>query len=466
MTDLTDLVGADLLVVSERYPPNAVGGAELSLHLTLAKLASTWKIVVITFDDAHATQRRSVDGINVLAFPMLALRRRDLRGCVLYLLRECGVPASVRDLQRIPRRVKGVDSIGAGIVDCLSGRTIRDHRWLPKSGLETLVSRVAEHLRPARIHADNYRAIIYSAGYCATAGALTTCMVRDNRFHCARENQSAVVKGKACTDCDLSCAALDAPEWAGLQQRVLHDVREHRSQALSSFDRVIVTSEYLRSSLGGDESVRVFGVVPNSVGDVDTIEALVEGVAERPGYNLLVVGMLNSNKGQSAFLSAAVEWMQDRGDVNVHFAGRGDREVTHLKLLACQHGVHERVHFHGYLGRTKMFELYRECDVAVAPVLWEEPFGRVPLEAGVVRKPCVAFGSGGLRESIVDGQTGFVVPKGDYEGLLARLEELRCNPSLRRQMGDRGNEHVRRSYSSDVHIERFVRALSMDVQVE
>ena len=51
--------------------------------------------------------------------------------------------------------------------------------------------------------------------------------------------------------------------------------------------------------------------------------------------------------------------------------------------------------------------------VVLCPARWDEPFGLAAAEAQACGAPVVAFGRGGLREVIVDGVTGFLVPPDD-----------------------------------------------------
>ena len=68
----------------------------------------------------------------------------------------------------------------------------------------------------------------------------------------------------------------------------------------------------------------------------------------------------------------------------------------------------------GFLDRQQLYAALSEAKVILLPSIWEEPFGRVPLEAALCRKPVVAFEGGGYGETIVDNETGYVVPYLNY----------------------------------------------------
>jgi len=65
-------------------------------------------------------------------------------------------------------------------------------------------------------------------------------------------------------------------------------------------------------------------------------------------------------------------------------------------------------------------------------------FGYVIAEAMATSKPVVATRVGGIPELIADGETGFLVNRGDTTAMSARILELLKNPEQRRRMGEAG----------------------------
>ncbi|MEM7239704.1 MAG: glycosyltransferase family 4 protein, partial [Pseudomonadota bacterium] len=157
------------------------------------------------------------------------------------------------------------------------------------------------------------------------------------------------------------------------------------------------------------------------------------------------------------FLNEAAGWLKADRRRRVHLAGRGDRIAARIRETAAEHGTADQIHLHGYLDRADLFRLARQCQVIVAPTVWPEPFGRVPLEAGLARRPIVAFARGGLRETILDNETGFLVAPGDYAALLDRVDQLLADPALAQSLGARAYAHIATLYSLDRVGEAFAR---------
>jgi len=78
---------------------------------------------------------------------------------------------------------------------------------------------------------------------------------------------------------------------------------------------------------------------------------------------------------------------------------------------------------------------YSDASVAVVSSAWPEPFGAVGLEAMRYGLPLVAFDAGGVKEWLMDGVSGFLVPHMDRAQFAARIEHLLRDKSLARQMG-------------------------------
>jgi glycosyltransferase involved in cell wall biosynthesis len=89
----------------------------------------------------------------------------------------------------------------------------------------------------------------------------------------------------------------------------------------------------------------------------------------------------------------------------------------------------------GPLPYPTVIEALRRSLFSVAPSVWAEPFGMVALEAAKAGKPIVASDTGGLRDIVVGGETGLLVPPGEVEPLRAALRRLLDDEALRARLG-------------------------------
>lgn len=105
------------------------------------------------------------------------------------------------------------------------------------------------------------------------------------------------------------------------------------------------------------------------------------------------------------------------------------KEVDRLNAIATELGVVDRVHFVGRKGREVLRYYYSAADVFITTP-WYEPFGITPLEAMACGTPVIGSNVGGVKFSVADGETGFLVPPNQPDAIADRLSHLYAHPSL------------------------------------
>jgi glycosyltransferase involved in cell wall biosynthesis len=114
-------------------------------------------------------------------------------------------------------------------------------------------------------------------------------------------------------------------------------------------------------------------------------------------------------------------------------AGTGDHRGE-LEKLARSLDLGDRVRFLGFITEREKLALLRQA-WALAFTSPKEGWGITNLEAAACATPVVASDSPGLRESVRDGETGFLVPHGDVRALAAALSRLANQPELVARLG-------------------------------
>jgi len=170
-----------------------------------------------------------------------------------------------------------------------------------------------------------------------------------------------------------------------------------------------------------------------------------------------LVGMISSvrpQKDHATFLDAAA--VLARRFRNVHFLLCGDGAVWHnepLRRMIEQRQLSGRIHLLGIRGDMPVVQA--SLDVAVlASVV--EGFPNAIGEAMACGVPCVVTDVGDSADLV--GDTGFVVPKGDADGLARRCQELLTLPSDQyRDRGLRSRQRIRQLFDLDRVVEDYVR---------
>ena len=104
-------------------------------------------------------------------------------------------------------------------------------------------------------------------------------------------------------------------------------------------------------------------------------------------------------------------------------------EIGRLKKVALEEGVAEHVTFTGRRGRDVLKYFYAAADVFITTP-WYEPFGITPLEAMACGTPVIGANVGGIKYSVANNKTGFLVPPKDPAALAEKIECLLSDPQL------------------------------------
>lgn len=165
---------------------------------------------------------------------------------------------------------------------------------------------------------------------------------------------------------------------------------------------------------------------------------------------ILLPGRITRWKGQTVLLRALAK-IRDLpffcvllGDDTGHPAFRKELEEMIVKFgLAGKARIAPNT--------SRMAEAYMLSAVVVAPSTEPEAFGRIPVEAQAMGRPVIATDHGGFRETIIDGETGWLVKPGDADALAERLRfALSLTPEQREEWAWRARQHACDYFSSDL----------------
>ncbi|MDR6943180.1 glycosyltransferase family 4 protein [Mucilaginibacter pocheonensis] len=98
-------------------------------------------------------------------------------------------------------------------------------------------------------------------------------------------------------------------------------------------------------------------------------------------------------------------------------------EIARLKKIAAEGDILDDIHFAGRQGRDKLKFYYAAADVFITTP-WYEPFGITPLEAMACGTPVIGSNVGGIKYTVIDGETGALVNANDPDQLAEKINEL------------------------------------------
>ncbi|MGH7054355.1 MAG: glycosyltransferase family 4 protein [Stellaceae bacterium] len=229
------------------------------------------------------------------------------------------------------------------------------------------------------------------------------------------------------------------------------------NSVMAEGERVIAISDFV-----AEYAARVYGVGPERLRTIPRgvdlaffdprriglyrLSALAQAWRLPDGVPVaLLPGRLTRWKGGLDFITALAALEAEICGVMV---GAEQRPGFHAELEAAvaRSGLGARFRIAGDC--RDMPAAYLLADVVVAPSRDPEGFGRVVVEAQAMGRPVVATDHGGARETIVPGETGWLVPPGDPPALAAAIDAaLALTPEARRDLGLRARAHVAQRFT-------------------
>lgn len=171
---------------------------------------------------------------------------------------------------------------------------------------------------------------------------------------------------------------------------------------------------------------------------------------ERDPSRLLFVGRLNAQKGIGDLLEALARM---RHSATLEVIGDGpDRAALVARTEAL--GIAGRVTWRGALPQPALPEAYRRAAALVVPSIGEG-LGLVAVEAQLCKTPVVAYASGGVTDTIRDGETGRLVPPGDVAALAAALDALLADPASAQALAQGGRMHAMALFAPESAARRY-----------
>ncbi|HET6681491.1 MAG TPA: glycosyltransferase [Gemmatimonadaceae bacterium] len=167
-----------------------------------------------------------------------------------------------------------------------------------------------------------------------------------------------------------------------------------------------------------------------------------------PG-RVLFVGRPSAQKGLRDLLGAIRHLPHSTLDV----AGDGPERAT-LEAYAREIGVADRVRWLGHLPQPELGAHYRAASAVAIPSR-DEGLGLVAVEAQLSEAPVVAWDSGGLRDVVEHGVTGWLVPPDDETALAKRLEDVLFDPDAARRMAGVARRSALKRFGAEAVAARY-----------
>ena len=162
---------------------------------------------------------------------------------------------------------------------------------------------------------------------------------------------------------------------------------------------------------------------------------------------ILFAGRLRKDKGVIELVQAFTHISTQHPDWHLVLFGHEENASDIGDATRTLIRSHENIHHFDWSSDLRI--AYKTADIFVLPT-WREGFPNTVLEASAMRLPVVTTTAVGAVDSVIDGETGFLVPVNDAEQLAEKLQTLIINPKLRQAMGANGRHRVLRDFQPQI----------------
>jgi glycosyltransferase involved in cell wall biosynthesis len=267
-------------------------------------------------------------------------------------------------------------------------------------------------------------------------------MVHDHDLYCLRGYKYNPFNRQICTRgasayCVIPCGGTLARNHQGAWpvKWVSYTAKRREIELNRRFTRLIVATEFMRGEVLRNgfsaEQIEIHAPVPRAAA-----ESFQSSYSD--ANRIIYAGQIIRGKGVDVLLESLA---RVRVSFECLILGDGNHRA-HCERLSQKLGLGDRVKFTGFVTQPEIIDYYKDASLAVMSSLWPEPFGAVGLEAMRCGLPVVAFDAGGIREWLIDGWNGYLVPWMDRTRYAAKVEELLRDKALARTMGAHGRHWV------------------------
>lgn len=162
------------------------------------------------------------------------------------------------------------------------------------------------------------------------------------------------------------------------------------------------------------------------------------------------IGRIVEEKGVFLLVNAFLELCKNFPDWKLVIIGKGDAEHR-LRSFVATHNAHHRIDFCRPIPHENVATVLRNIDILALPSYdtpeWREQFGHVLIEAMACNIPVIGSSAGEIPHVI--GDAGLVFEQRNLQSLIAQLQTLMQDETLRHELGQKGATRVATHYSHD-----------------
>jgi len=216
-----------------------------------------------------------------------------------------------------------------------------------------------------------------------------------------------------------------------------------------SSNLILVNSNAVRNTLFGETSPKNILIIYPHI-DIPSTALLEDGnnyFTRMGATRLIIFGAIAESKGHKDAILAVKELVQRKQDVELVAMGYANPiYLEQLKELVKLEALEPYVHFIDF--KENPYPVVNKADIVLV-CSRNEAFGRVTLEAMLLKKPVIGTNTGGTPELIKEGLNGLLYAPGDYRQLADKIEYLIQNKEKIKEFGENGYKFAKENFTKE-----------------
>lgn len=386
-----------IILCSNFYPPQIMGGAEVIAHEQAKALASA--------------------GNAVFVFSIDSTGRRENGNCFMDEIQ--GIPVLRISVASNARDFAGINFFSKNVNDAFE--------------------EYCRLIKPSVVHCHNVSGMSLEIFDIAKRFGAKVCLTLHDHWGFCMHNTMLDDYGEACEDLD-ACYGCRRVFGDGESSVPLKFRRDYMRHAFEKVDAFISPSKYLaKTYVQAGFPNRRMHVLWNGCGT-----KRFSNISHEPSDKIRItyVGFFGEHKGVDILLKAVAASKVKNLEINL--VGEGSEKENYRKLAASL-GILSMLNFWGKVPNECIDRVYAQTDIYCLPSRWKENQPVTITEAMASGVPVIASDIGGNSELVVNGITGLLFRSGDYEDLAEKISLLCTDSEMRQRLGEGGREVMQKN---------------------
>lgn len=393
-----------VLICSNAYPPNFIGGAELIAHYQAKELMRKGHEVIVFAGETYSDYKQ------------YHLYKDNYDGLTVY---------------RIRLNSENFDS---------------NYDNFANSQVEDAFIKLIDKYKPTVVHCHNLIGLSIGILNIAHNKKIKTVVTLHDHWGYCYKNTILKNKDKLCND-TTKCSECK-PYITGNGKYIPMNIRSNYFKFImhNMVDCFISPSQYIADCYinAGFPSEKM-NVIWNGI-DIERFSNVIKKPSDK--IRLTYVGYFGKHKGVLLMLQALKKL--NNKDIQLNLVGEGEEKNSYIKY-ARENGMLDQILFWGKVPNSEILKVYENTDIYFLASIWPENQPVSITEALATGTPVIASNLGGNKELINDGVDGYLFEANNYKNLVEKVQKFIDNRERISTLGLNGKEKImKNSYAKQV----------------